>query len=251
MEVEPILLFFENVVSLIRSSSTGASCGVDNFPIDILKQLAKTVVKKEFSVDTRLFLELLTAVFNRVFTFGQCPLGVLNFYDAGELIRLRQGASKIRPIGKATSFRKIVDMAQQLPHRQELQKEFGNIQFCGASSGTERMQAAVNAHLSVNSTQTYSSSDYADAYCHADCSKILCGVAKVMPAALQSIQRRLLAVQDVVYYGNELGPDTIKQAVGLTQGQATSGQLYSMGIQPLNKELSALAHRHPHAILAA
>ena len=102
-------------------------------------------------------------------------------------------------------------MAQQLPHRQELQKEFGNIQFYGASFETERMQAAINVHLSVNSTQTYSSSDYADAYCHVDRSKILSGFAKVMPAALQSIQRRLTAVQDVVYYGGvELGPDTIK-----------------------------------------
>ena len=142
-------------------------------------------------------------------------------------------------------------MAQQLPHRKELQKEFGNIQFCGASFGTERMQAAINVHLSVNSAQTYSSSYYTDAYCHPDRSRILSGVAKVMPAAFQSIQRRLSAVQDVVYYGSELGPDIIKQAVGLTQGQATSGQLYSMGIQPLNKELSILAHLHPHAVLAA
>ncbi len=36
---------------------------------------------------------------------------------------------------------------------------------------------------------------------------------------------------------------SIKQAVGLTQGQATSGQLYSLGIHPLNEELSALAHQ--------
>ena len=64
MEVEPISLSFENVVSR-----------VDNFPIDILKQLAKTVVKKEFSVDTRLFLELLTAFFNRVFTLVSAPRG--------------------------------------------------------------------------------------------------------------------------------------------------------------------------------
>jgi hypothetical protein len=60
MEVEPLLVSFENVVSLIRSSSKGASCEVDNFPIDILKQLAKTVIKKAFRVDTRLFLEFLT-----------------------------------------------------------------------------------------------------------------------------------------------------------------------------------------------
>ena len=68
---------------------------------------------------------------------------------------------------KSELFRKIVDVAQQLPHSQELQKEFGNIMFCGASFGIECMQAAINVHLSMNSTQTYSSSDYADAYCHA------------------------------------------------------------------------------------
>ena len=114
---------------------------VDNFPIDILKQLSKTVVKKEFPVETRTFLELLTAFFNRVFTFGHCPSGVLHFYDAGESIRLLQGATKIRPIGKATTYRKIVDVAQLLPHRVELQKEFGDIQFCGASFGVERMHS--------------------------------------------------------------------------------------------------------------
>jgi hypothetical protein len=44
---------------------------------------------------------------------------------------------------------------------------------------------------------------------------------------------------------------SIKQAVGLTQGQATSGQLYSLGIHPLNEELSALAHQHVSGILSA
>jgi hypothetical protein len=52
---EPVLISLDSVASLIRSSSKGASPGVDNFPIDILKQLAKTAVKKEFPVDTRLF----------------------------------------------------------------------------------------------------------------------------------------------------------------------------------------------------
>ena len=53
---DPILITFEGVVKLIRSAPKGASCGVDNFPIDILKQLTKTVTKKEFPTDTRLFL---------------------------------------------------------------------------------------------------------------------------------------------------------------------------------------------------
>jgi hypothetical protein len=79
---------------LIRSSSKGTSCGVNNFPIDILiKQSSKTLVKKEFPVNTRTFLELLTAFFNRVFTFDHCSPGVLHFYDAGEQIRLLQGAT--------------------------------------------------------------------------------------------------------------------------------------------------------------
>ena len=91
MDEEPILLSFESVVKLIRSSSKGTSCGVDNFPIDILKQLSKTVVKKEFPVETWTFLELLTSFFNLVFTFGHCPSGMLPFYDAGESIRLLQG----------------------------------------------------------------------------------------------------------------------------------------------------------------
>jgi hypothetical protein len=156
---EPSLIFsLDSVASLIRSSSKGASPGADNVPIDILKQLAKTAVKKEFPVDTRLFLDLLTNFFNRVFTFGRCPRGVFSFYDAGELIRLllQQGASKIRPIGKATTFRKIVDVAQNKPHRAAQQVEFGNIQYCGAAFGTERMQNAMNIHLQANPSQTYS-----------------------------------------------------------------------------------------------
>jgi hypothetical protein len=92
---DPILITFEGVVKLIRSAPKGASCGVDNFPIDILKQLTKTVTKKEFPTDTRLFLDLLIGFLNIVFTHGQCPPGVLSFYDAGEAIRLRQGATKI------------------------------------------------------------------------------------------------------------------------------------------------------------
>ena len=72
-----------------------------------------------------------------------------------------------------------------------------------------------------------------------------------MPATLLPIQRRLTAVQDLIYFGSELGPDTIKQAVGLTQEQATSRQLYSLGIQPLNDQLLAIAHRLDDRILAA
>jgi hypothetical protein len=242
---------FEGVVKLIRSAPKGASCGVDNFPIDILKQLTKTVIKKEFPTDTRLFLDLLLGFFNIVFTHGQCPPGVLSFYDAGEAIRLRQGAIKVRLIGKATTYRKIVDVAQQLPHRQDLQTAFGDIQYCGASFGTERMQNSMNIHLSNHPDLTYSASDYSDAYCHANRSKILSGVARVMPEIVSFTQRRLEAVQDVIYYGSEAGPVSIKQAVGLTQGQATSGQLYSLGIHPLNEELSALAHQHVSGILSA
>jgi hypothetical protein len=119
------------------------------FPIDILKQLTKTVVKKEFPTDTRLFLDLLIGFLNVVFTHGQCPPGVLSFYDAGEAIRLQQGATKVRPIGKATTYRKIVDVAQQLPHREDLQTAFGDIQYCGASFGTERMQNSMNIHLAT------------------------------------------------------------------------------------------------------
>ena len=115
------LVTFEGVVKLIRSAPKGASYGVDNFPVDILKQLTKTVmIKKEFPTDTRLFLDLLLGFLNIVFTHDQCPSGVLSFYDAGEATLLRQGATKIRPIDKATTYRKIVDVAQQLPHRQDV-----------------------------------------------------------------------------------------------------------------------------------
>ena len=78
------------------------------------------------------------------------------------------------------------------------------------------MQNAMNIHMQANPEKTYSSSDYRDAYCHVDRSRILDAVKKVMPTALDPIQRRLMAVQDVIYFGNELGPDTIRQAVGLT-----------------------------------
>jgi len=153
---DPILITFEGVVKLIRSAPKGASCGVNNFPVDILKQLTKTVTKKEFPTDTRLFLDLLIGFLDIVFTHGQCPPGVLSFYDAGEAIRLRQGATKVRPIGKATTHRKVVDVAQQLPHRQDLQTAFGDIQYCGASFGTEWMQNSMNIHLSTRSDLTYS-----------------------------------------------------------------------------------------------
>ena len=143
MDEEPILLSFKSVVKIIR-----ASCGVDNFPIDILKQLSKTLVKKEFPVGRRTILELLTAFFNRFFTFGHCPPEVLHFYDAGDSIRLLQGA---RPIGKATTYRNV---AHLLPHRVELQEEFGDIQFCvwgGHLSGLSecRMRSTCISSVSI------------------------------------------------------------------------------------------------------
>ena len=113
------------------------------------------------------------------------------------------------------------------------------------------MQNVMNIHLQANPNQTYSSSDYRDAYCHVDRSKILDAVLRVMPSALDPIQQRLTAVQDVVYFGNEQGPDTIRQAVGLTQGQATSGQLYSLGIHPLNREIADIANQIPGAAVSA
>ena len=65
-------------------------------------------------------------------------------------------------------------------------------------------------HLSNHSDLAYSASDYSDAYCHAKRSKILSGVARVMPEILSFSQRRLEAVQDVIYYGSEAGPVSIK-----------------------------------------
>ena len=132
--------------------------------------------------------------------FKDRTLSILHFYDAGELIRLLQGATKIRPIGKATTHSNIVDVRQQLPHREELQEEFGNIQFfCGESFfGVERMKKAINEKLSVNPHLSYSSSNDADAYSNSERGLILRGVAKVMLATLLPIQRRLTEVQDVV-----------------------------------------------------
>ena len=109
----------------------------------------------------------------------------------------------------------------------------------------------MNIHLSAHSDLTYSASDYSDAYYHARRSKILSGRARVVPEILSPTQRWLEAVQGVIYFGSEVGPVSMKQAVWLTQGQATSGQLYSLGIHPLNEELSAMAHQHKSGILSA
>ena len=248
---EPMPIAFDSVVTLIRSSPKDASYGVDNFPVDILKQLTNTMAKKEFPTDTRLFLDLLIGFLNIVFIHGQCPPGVLSFYDAGELIRLRQGATKIRPIGKATTYRKIVDVAQQIPHRLDVQNKFGDIQFCGAAFGTEWMQNAMNIHSTTRCTVHLTTKTPTATQIGPDRSKILSGIARVIPALLPPIHRRLEAVQDVIYFGSESDPATIKQAVGLTQGQATSEQLYSLGIHPLSKELSALALQHNAGLLSA
>ena len=49
-----------------------------------------------------------------------------------------QGASKIRPIGKATTYHKIVDVAQGKPHYcAAQQEEFENLQYCGTAFGTQ------------------------------------------------------------------------------------------------------------------
>jgi hypothetical protein len=42
-----------------------------------------------------------------------------------------------------------------------------------------------------------------------------------MPEILSPTQRRLEAVQDVIYFGSEEGPVSIKQAVGLTHEWTT------------------------------
>ena len=140
------------------------------------------------------------------------------FYDADESNCLLQGAAKIRPIGKATTYRKIIDVSQLLPHREDLQEEFGEIQFCGTSFGVVRMQNVINL--------SYSSSDNADAYSNSERGPILSRVAQVIPATLLPIQRRLTAVQDVIYFGSELGPDIIKQAVGLTRQPVDSSTVW-------------------------
>ena len=68
----------------------------------------------------------------------------------------------------------------------------------------------MHIHLSTHSDLTYSVSDYSDAYCHVKRSKILTGVARVMPEILSPTQRRLEATQDVTYFGSEAGPVSIK-----------------------------------------
>ena len=82
----------------------------------------------------------------------------------GRLFVGGHGMITIRPIGKITTYRKIVDVAQQLSHRQDLQKEFGDVQYCGASFRAERMQNSMNVHLTILSDLSCSSF----AFCHAD-----------------------------------------------------------------------------------
>ena len=43
----------------------------------------------------------------------------------------------------------------------------------------------------------------------------------------------------------------LTEAVGLTQGQATSGQLYSLSIRPLNKKIADIANQLPGAAVSA
>ena len=77
------------------------------------------------------------------------------------------------------------------------------------------MQSAMNIHLQVNSTMTYSSSDYKDAYCHVDRSKILHAVRKVMPAAIDPIQKRLL--------GGDTGRYLLWKRTGTGYNHSSSG----------------------------
>ena len=80
------------------------------------------------------------------------------------------------------------------------------------------MQNAINL--------SFTSSDNADAYSNSERGPILSRVAQVIPATLLPIQRRLTAVQDVIYFGSELGPDIIKQAVGLTRQPVDSSTVW-------------------------
>ena len=65
----------DSVRDLVRTASRGAASGADNFPMDVLKQLGKTVAKKEFPVDTAQFLDNLTDFLNRVFVLVIVLLG--------------------------------------------------------------------------------------------------------------------------------------------------------------------------------
>ena len=55
----------------------------------------------------------------------------------------------------------------------------------------------------------------------------------------------------MLYYGAEDGPAVIKAREGLQQGASTSGDLYSLGIHPLNEQLHQIATVDPAGILSA
>lgn len=244
-------ILMETVRSLIHTAARGASAGVDNFPIDILKQLSKPNLRKEFPPETTLFLQLLTGFINRVFVTADCPPGVLKFLDSGELVCLEQALGKIRPIGKATSYRKLSDSALQLPFRDNLRTHFKGLQYAGAAFGTERMQHSLRVHLQSQPELTYSSSDVADAYNNLNRHKILDGIEQLQPELLVPLQRRLASSQDMLFYGAEEGPVIIEARTGLQQGASTSGDLYSLAMHPLNLSLQDFARQHPAGMLSA
>ena len=121
---EPVLISFDNVVSLIHSSSKGASPGVDNFPVDILKQLAKTAVKKEFPVDTRLFLDLLTNCFNLVLP-GVLP-GVTSLQiPSSPLSHISSALVVIAPLSVAVASQETRDNCELLSNSAAMEVESG------------------------------------------------------------------------------------------------------------------------------
>ena len=128
---------------------------------------------------------------------------------------------------------------------------FAGIQYCGAAFGTERMQHSMRTHFILEPERILSSSDYEDAYCNASRAEILTGVEIIQPALLDPIRRRLATSQDMLYYGAEDGPAVIKAREGLQQGASTSGDLYSLGIHPLNEQLHQIATADPSGILSA
>lgn len=255
--VEHPLLTADVLQDIVKHAPNCTAPGVDNFPMDILKALLKTDERRELETDVILFADL-SAKFLNLIELGPMNNPDLNWtlqtarlFDGGELILLeKKDTDKKRPIAKATTWRKIWDMADCRLMKESLISLYGNVQLGSQPFGTERAYHCIQFSMQLFPSLDASNMDDIGAFNNNNRHKIMDQVHAILPHFTECFERRLMSEQSCYYGGLITGPELIMSAEGSQQGGPRSKDESNMGSHKHNVALANCVEKNDGIFVA-
>jgi hypothetical protein len=174
---------------------------------------------------------------------GSFPTWVTDFLGSAEIIGINQRVDKCRPVQMGCEYAKIADkfVSGQKFFLDIKKKTFGTTQCgVGAAFGCEKFVGKIRTQMQANPYLDASRSDYKDAFCRVNRSKIIQAVHLAHLALVFKTTSEKAGIQRAAYYGVDGGVTLFPVVHGIPQGKSSSSDDYALATQPFLDEIDSI-----------